>query len=363
MKIFQLYLLRKFFKTFFLATFGLLLLFAFSGIVARADVFAKHHTTLIQIFTFTILKSPQWLVEIIPVAILIGCVLTMSEIIRNKELLAIQTSGVNIWQVIAPFFIFGFVTSVLVYFFNDWVALDSTKKAYDYYTHIIKKRKPKKPYGKYFNVFLEKKLAKGRALFFIGFFDAEKNTGSNFSLLYEDASIKKEIFSPFFSYKNGRWILKNAQILIWDKELKPISFKEEKILKSNFKISPEEICIKEKPFVEMKTYELLNQIQKLKNLGIDSKKESTEVHRRFSFALSNLVVVFIGISFSIFLSFLGRIVSVVLSILLAFIYWGLFSFSIALGNTGILPPFISAWAVNFLFVLISAIVLLRKNLA
>jgi len=47
----------------------------------------------------------------------------------------------------------------------------------------------------------------------------------------------------------------------------------------------------------------------------------------------------------------------------AFIYWGLFSFSIALGNTGILPPAVSAWAVNFLFVLISAIVLLRKNLA
>jgi len=293
MKIFQLYLLQKFFKTFFLTTFGLLLLFAFSGIVARADVFAKHHTTLLQIFTFIALKSPQWLVEIIPVAILIGSVLTMSEIIRNKELLAIQTSGVNIWQVIKPFFMFGFAVSVLVYFFNDWVALDSTKKAYDYYTHIIKKRKPEKPYGKYFNVFLEKKMENARELFFIGFFDAEKNTGVNFSLVHEDEKGKKEIFAPVFSYKNGRWLLKNAQILTWDKKLKPIGFKEEKLLESNFKISPEEICIKEKPFVEMKTYELLNQIQKLKNLGIDSKKESTEIHRRFSFALSNLVVVFI----------------------------------------------------------------------
>jgi len=362
MKIFSKYILKKFFTAFFIAFAGFILIFIFSGILTRLDIFTEYHSSLFQILTFTGFKTPLWIIQVLPISILLALVITITELKRRNELLAIETSGISIMKLMRPFIFMGLAFSFFIGLFDEVVARKSTKAAYVYYNTVIKGKKHSPASGRYFNIILQGNALPGEKVFYyIGFFDSEKKAGQNFCVdVYMKGGLR-QVFGKGFFYDDG-WVLTDGVEREWsvDFELKKeTAFKRKRF---DFSQTPADFLITQASFEEMSTIQLARHIKNLKKSRIPSAREWVNFHARFSSSLSAVIVVIIGIPFGFFFSYIGRVPAVVLSVLVCFVYWGFFSLGISLGESGALPPFLGAWFANILFTGLS-LAFLRKKLA
>jgi lipopolysaccharide export system permease protein len=356
-KIFYVYILRKFFRVFFIAAAGFLMIFVFSGIVSRIDIFSKYHSSLSQILFFISLKIPDWLLRVIPISVLLAEVITITELKRNNELVAISTGGVSVLKIVKPFLWTGVLMSIFIGFFEDRVALRSTKNAYRYYNEVIKGQKPKDQKGKFFNLILK---GKDKSFYYLGIYDADKRAGSAFYFDDLKNGQLRQIVAESFRNESGFWILSDgverhfgADFIVKKVEI----FKRKKY---DFPPVPSDFIVSQLTYQEMPLFALAGHIKKLKSANLPSVSERVEFHSRISQAFSPLIVVLIGIPFGFLLGPAGRILAVVLSVVVSFIYWGIFSLGISFAQTQVLSPVTGVWLANVLFAVVSVFYMRRK---
>jgi lipopolysaccharide export system permease protein len=108
--------------------------------------------------------------------------------------------------------------------------------------------------------------------------------------------------------------------------------------------------------------QLISYINQLKKSGADYQKEMVELHLKVSFPFACVVLVLLGVPTG---WGLGKWSSVATSIgiclLVAFGYVGLIRVGQALGESGVLTPFLAGWMANILFTGIGLWMLVKKN--
>jgi lipopolysaccharide export system permease protein len=87
-------------------------------------------------------------------------------------------------------------------------------------------------------------------------------------------------------------------------------------------------------------------------------KENVELNYRFSFPLITLILLLICLPISMVLRKGGIAIGLGLSIVLAFVYWGLIQSCRAYGYAGIMTPVIAAWLPNIIFTVFGIISIL-----
>ncbi|MBI3998862.1 MAG: LptF/LptG family permease, partial [Armatimonadetes bacterium] len=80
-----------------------------------------------------------------------------------------------------------------------------------------------------------------------------------------------------------------------------------------------------------------------------SPRVAIEYHRKFAIPAASLIFAFIASPLSLLAVRGGRFVGVAFSVVLLFVYYAVMSTARALGSTGVLSPFLAAWAPNLLF--------------
>jgi lipopolysaccharide export system permease protein len=94
--------------------------------------------------------------------------------------------------------------------------------------------------------------------------------------------------------------------------------------------------------------------------GYDPTPYRVELHKKIAFPLLNMITVFLGIPFSLRLPRHGGLaLGIGASLAAGFLYWILFAVTLSVGQAGLLPPFVSAWAANVLFGILGVFLLLR----
>jgi lipopolysaccharide export system permease protein len=74
------------------------------------------------------------------------------------------------------------------------------------------------------------------------------------------------------------------------------------------------------------------------------------MHGKIAFSLVSIILVIIGISFSLRSERSGGVTqSIGAGIVIGFSYWLVFAFAMSLGRSGTLPPLLAAWTANILF--------------
>ena len=83
------------------------------------------------------------------------------------------------------------------------------------------------------------------------------------------------------------------------------------------------------------------------------------IEHKISLPFVSLVIMFLGIPFALSVQGTGKVANIGLCLVIAFFYYSVEALSLALGNRGILPPFLSAWFANILFASVG-IMLMRR---
>ncbi len=170
-KIWQKYLLKNLLKSFFFFLLCFFLLYTLIDFSTHSQDFIKNEK--IDFFKLTIFYTYQFIKRLpllLPLALLISTIKVLSAFNANRELLALQASGVNLKKILRPFFFLATLCALTSYaneeFFlpKTMTYLDQIKTPEE--TGFLKKKNQKQ-----FNVFL---LADSSKLVY-QCFDEEKN--------------------------------------------------------------------------------------------------------------------------------------------------------------------------------------------
>ncbi len=105
-----------------LALVGLALFFVFVG---QLDDLGEGNYDLLQIIIFVALSLPGKVVEFMPLAVLIGSMLSLGAMASNSEIIAMQASGVSLAKLISPVLQAAVILALLNFLLADWVVPDS----------------------------------------------------------------------------------------------------------------------------------------------------------------------------------------------------------------------------------------------
>ena len=106
---------------------------------------------------------------------------------------------------------------------------------------------------------------------------------------------------------------------------------------------------------EMNYWELSAFIIQLKNKGLDYTRWIVNKHYKIAFSCISFIMVIFGLALSIQKPRSSHALGIGLSIIVIFLYYVMITFGKTLGYNNILPPIISVWTVNILFLISGAI--------
>jgi lipopolysaccharide export system permease protein len=113
--------------------------------------------------------------------------------------------------------------------------------------------------------------------------------------------------------------------------------------------TPETFVRAEKDSEEMSYWQLRRYAERVRAEGYDNTRYLVDMNIRTSFPLITLILAFMGIPISLSLKKGGTPLAVSIGMGVCFIYLLALGYSRSLGLSGVLPPVLSAWIANLIF--------------
>src|SRR5437870_6212346 len=81
------------------------------------------------ILQYYLARVPEFIVVVIPIALLLALLYTLTNHARHHELIAIRAAGVSLWRICTPYWAVGLLFSLLLYLLNEHWAPKSIELA------------------------------------------------------------------------------------------------------------------------------------------------------------------------------------------------------------------------------------------
>lgn len=343
-------ILSRYIATFYLRIISLCLgsfvsIYLVIDFLEKIDRFTQKHGSPVHIALFFLCKIPEIISQVIPMAVLMGTLLTLGLLSRNSEIIAMKGSGISLIKISAPILIIGFCFSILTILSNEFV-VPKTSQQMKYIEQVLI---GKKSYNTFFrrnniwyredNLILQAKLFDPATNTLSGI--TIWNTGPN-SLPLSRIDAKKAVIAA-----NG-WDLYDVSS---KKFTGNVLDSAEQLTQMPIKIGLRANDLKVVDSANtMGLSELYRYVEKLRKGGYDPTHFIAQMHAKISLPFASLIMAFLGIPFSLRSGrSSGIAMGVAASIGIGFTYFIINSILVSFGQTGVLSPFISAWAANLIF--------------
>ena len=75
---------------------------------------------LLDIIEYYLAMTPEFLVTILPIVLLLALLYTLTNHARHNEITAMRAAGVSLWRICVPYFVVGLAASVVLFALNEW---------------------------------------------------------------------------------------------------------------------------------------------------------------------------------------------------------------------------------------------------
>lgn len=357
MRILDKYLLRELIVAFSLALVFFLAIFIIVDVFEKIDTFIDHHASLMSIVRFYLFSIPYIVVLILPVALLLGCLLSFGQLAKRNEIMAMEVSGLDFVRVAAPAVILSVVFSGFSLVMGEF-AIPAANRAQENVMKIEIRRQLGSAVTRKANV---NYLGSHGRIFLIKIYDTVAKSmtevviqefGSNTLLRRIDAS--KAVWD------GKRWIFYDGFIRTFDKTVEHASHFST-LTFPYLSEKPEDFAKGDVEPNEMNFVQLLHYVKKVRESGGRVQKYLVELHMKLAFPLTNIIVTLIGVALSTRVRRGTVTLGVGLSLLVSFVYYGFLKTGQALGHSGTLPPVLAAWMGNIFFGSLAIYLLYRSR--
>jgi lipopolysaccharide export system permease protein len=140
MRLLDRYLLRELLVPFFYCLGGFLLFWVFFDLFAELNTFQNRKLNFGDIAQYYLLSAPGILVFILPIALLLALLYTLTNHARHHEITAIRSAGISLLRLCLPYLAVGFVASLALFWLNEFVAPEGVAAAEDILTRHEQKQ-------------------------------------------------------------------------------------------------------------------------------------------------------------------------------------------------------------------------------
>lgn len=342
------YLIRGFMRIFAISLLCTIVLYLIVDFFDRIDNLLKAGTPLWISIKYFLYKLPLLTSRVFGFAALFSTLFSLGMLSRTKEITAIRSSGLSLRRISLPLLLLAFLICIFTFFWNEALVPIFTRKSQYIYKTEVKKKQLRSLVG------TNDIWMRGEGTFInVDHFDTKKNVleGVSIYLLNPDFSLRGLIEVPWARWNGTRWEARGGAEWLFLADGQMIRSKLDTSLP--LLETPEDLRLFARKPDEFSFFELQKQIADLKEKGIDATEYEVDLQVKMALPLVSPLMVFLAIPFALRHGPRGGIaLSFGLTMLIGFGYWSVLAFSISLGHSGALPPWVAAWLANLTLALV-----------
>jgi lipopolysaccharide export system permease protein len=362
MRLLDRYLLRELLVPLGYCLSGFLIFWVAFDLFKEMSTFQEQRVTWMDLLEYYTVITPEFLVVVLPIALLLAMLYSLTNHARHNEITAIRAAGISLWRLCLPYFAVGFLMTAASFAINELWAPNSSAAA----ELILERRVPPKPGALRKNQVRDLAFTNARhgRVWKISVYDWEK----------------AEMLAPqvFWTQADGNRIWLKSQRALYTNDVWTFygvtAFKETggtnadlvPLMHTNVFAAPEFSETPEQIHSEIsiagdlglrggkKADIPITQILNYRRLHPQPSKSDhawleTKLQGRLASPWTCMVVVLIAIPFGVPSGRRNVFVGVASSVFICFVYFVLQQLGLALGTGGHFPPWLAAWLPNILF--------------
>lgn len=348
-KILSSYLLKEFLKITLICEVVFVAIYLVVDFVQKMDNFMQVGASRTVMFSYFLYKTPFIAAQLLPSAVLIGAIILLSIMRRNREITALKACGVNLYSLFSYFALAALVFSAVLFLFSEVMVRNTTAKYNDIWMYEVEKRDPKERY--YYGPDQIWYRAPGR-IYWIQAFDKETGVMRQPRFFFFDRSfaIEERMGGDKARWEDGQWVVSNGYLQQRgpDGDFR-LEWFEEKAL--DIPETPETFVRPEREPEEMGFLELRKYAAKVEDEGYDNTRYLVDMHIKVAYPFIVMVMILVGMPIPLLRFKMRTPLAVSIGMAICFLYLLVLSLSRSLGLAGMLPPVLAAWLSNMVFIL------------
>jgi len=327
MKRLDKYLAGEFVKLYLLAIIALIVIGLVGAIVDNLTDYLHGEYSPVTVMRVFLWMIPGIFVQFSPLAVLISVLVTLGLMGKHREMLVLEGSGLFPLRFLSPFFVLAGLLVPLIFLVNETAVPASFSRI--------------KPQSEVFNP----TLALPQFFLYAARFQTTENLFEkpNILIFYPDGNLKEIYRGDRCRIKeDGQWLIESGlrvRFSTGGEVLEEASFVRRSF---DFRMGREDLEPLLKPVQALSLRQLAGYLERLDRAGLAPVALRTATLSHFSYPLLNIFVVFLTLPLAFSRRF-SRTVLITLGFLLAILTYWFFSFGLALGNQGYLPPALAAF--------------------
>ena len=323
----------------------------------KIDEIAKHHATFGIFVAYYVNFVPQVVLDVGPLAMLIAVLVLLTMLERRLELTVLKASGVSVFRVAVPILLLAATVAGLLFSLEEMVVPDANRKA-RHYLSMIKGREPAgRSYAAPDRQWIFSR--DGLALYNSLRFDTARQEIiglSEYRFAPDGFRLASVTYADRVVWRDGSWIAMHGWVrrihadgtddFRWIEHPVELGIPESPHYFAQEYRSPSELDL-----VQLRTY-----IRRLQDSGYRPTPLMVRWHQKITYPLSALIMVLLGLPYGLNRGGGRRatpMVGVGLAIVLGVVYFVVVAILGKMGEAGILPPVVAAWAPLTLAILYS----------
>lgn len=336
------YVSKMYLRIFALSFAGLLSLFYISTFVDKAEKVFKGDATTQQVLAFMAYSTPEFVYFVIPLAVLMGVLVTFGFLSRTSELTVTKACGISLYRTALPVIGLSLVASGVLFGLEQQILAQSKRKAEKIDSEI--RKLPSRTFNPINRRWI---VARNGAIYHYTFFDAQQRLLTSLSVYNPQPStwrLATHAFAATASYREG-WTANNG----WERDFTKDPPTYTQFERRPFDLEPPDYFGTETPIAQFMTVpELRKHIADLRASGFAWTSLAVELQRKIAFPFVTVVMTLLAVPFGVTTGRRGALYGIGIGIAIALAYWILLHVFLAIGAAGLLPPILAGWSANII---------------
>jgi LPS export ABC transporter permease LptF/LPS export ABC transporter permease LptG len=354
------YVLREFLKILFAIIVSVVVLQLVVDYSETAGYIAENQPTLHTVLSYYRYLSLASLDRTIPISILMGTLICFGLLAKNNEVTALKSIGVSLYRIALPVVLIAALFSGVSYLLLDYVLPYSNEKVATLRAEIRGTR-VQRTFSAEQRQWL---FGKGRYMFNFLNYDKASRTLSRVQVFeFDPVSFKltRRIYADEARFDGTGWVFVDG----WFRSLGPDGEASYTPIDSPIRLHyperPEYFEADSKQPDQMTYAELSDHISDLETSGYSAAQLKVALYHKTAWPFVSLVMAVIALPFSFRIGKRGALYGVGIALFVAFVYYTVYSVFTKFGEIGNLPPLLSAWSANVLFVVAAIYLFLHSD--
>lgn len=346
-RILDRYVARRYLNVTLLSFCGLLAVYYIGTLIDKSERIFKGEASTAMLVEYFYHSTPQFIAYVAPVATLVAVLATIGGLMRTGELVVMRACGVSLYRLAMPLLCISLVWCGGLFWLDDRVLAHANRRA-----EALEDQIRGNPGHSTNQIANENWLADSQGrVYYYTLFNIPEQTLYGLSI-FEPTSdfgrLERHSNVPRAVYGNGQWLADGGWTQAFPEPTRAVltTFGS----RSLDLAPPENFSGMHNNEAAMMTYaDLRHHIDEMAATGFSPIGARVDLAQRIAFPFVALIMTLLGVPFGVTTGRRGALYGVGLALVLGAGYWIADAFFVAIGQAGLLPPLLAAWAANVLF--------------